>query len=102
MDESAILQRRRPTLPDSASPFPLLFGAKVHQLMRFHMHRSSVAERQLGYQVRHDTPVNAWGTTPDAQTSDRVETRETGGGAMNATLTSPELTRADRCDRCGA
>ncbi|WP_163759578.1 DUF7455 domain-containing protein [Mycobacterium botniense] len=21
---------------------------------------------------------------------------------MNATLTSPELTRADRCDRCGA
>src|SRR5690349_2326297 len=24
------------------------------------------------------------------------------GGAMNATLTSPELTRADRCDRCGA
>ena len=24
------------------------------------------------------------------------------GGAMTATLTSPELTRADRCDRCGA
>jgi hypothetical protein len=24
------------------------------------------------------------------------------GEAMNATLTSPELTRADRCDRCGA
>jgi len=24
------------------------------------------------------------------------------GEAMTATLTSPELTRADRCDRCGA
>ena len=24
------------------------------------------------------------------------------GEAMNATLPSPELTRADRCDRCGA
>ncbi|MCW2660127.1 MAG: hypothetical protein JWP83_1279 [Mycobacterium sp.] len=24
------------------------------------------------------------------------------GEAMYATLTSPELTRADRCDRCGA
>jgi len=25
-----------------------------------------------------------------------------GRSPMNATLTSPELTRADRCDRCGA
>ena len=24
------------------------------------------------------------------------------GGVMTATLTSPELTKADRCDRCGA
>lgn len=34
-------------------------------------------------------------------TSDTVDIREN-GGAMHATLTSPELTRADRCDRCGA
>lgn len=62
--------------------------------------------------VRHDTPVNPWGTRPESKTSDRVEIRSPGafarmrraedGGAMNATLTSPELTRADRCDRCGA
>jgi hypothetical protein len=32
------------------------------------------------------------------QASREEETEE----PMNATLTSPELTRADRCDRCGA
>jgi hypothetical protein len=31
----------------------------------------------------------------------QLKTRQN-GEAMNATLTSPELTRADRCDRCGA
>jgi hypothetical protein len=42
------------------------------------------------------------GTTPNGKASERVEIAELYGGAMNATLTSPELTSADRCDRCGA
>src|SRR5512135_2921534 len=59
--------------------------------------------------VRHDTPVTGFGTKPNGKVSVTVrETRERPtanartGGAMTATLTSPELTRADRCDRCGA
>jgi hypothetical protein len=51
--------------------------------------------------VRNDTPDNDPGTTRKPHTSETVNVREM-GEAMNATLTSPELTRADRCDRCGA
>jgi hypothetical protein len=51
--------------------------------------------------VRNDTPDNDRGTTRKPYTSETVNVREV-GEAMNATLTSPELTRADRCDRCGA
>jgi hypothetical protein len=51
--------------------------------------------------VRNDTPDNDRGTTRKPDASETVSVRET-GEAMNATLTSPELTRADRCDRCGA
>jgi hypothetical protein len=51
--------------------------------------------------VRNDTPDNDRGTTLKPHTSETVNVREM-GEAMNATLTSPELTRADRCDRCGA
>ena len=38
--------------------------------------------------------MRAGGDPPDTQNTQEVP--------MNATLTSPELTRADRCDRCGA
>ena len=51
--------------------------------------------------MRNDTPDNDRGTTRKAHTSERVD-KSKNGEAMNATLTSPELTRADRCDRCGA
>jgi hypothetical protein len=51
--------------------------------------------------VRNDTPDNDQGTTRKPQTSETVSKRKN-GEAMNATLTSPELTKADRCDRCGA
>ena len=51
--------------------------------------------------MRNDTPDNDRGTTRKPHTSETVNVRET-GEAMTATLTSPELTRADRCDRCGA
>ena len=51
--------------------------------------------------MRNDTPDNDRGTTRKPHASETVKVRET-GEAMNATLTSPELTRADRCDRCGA
>jgi hypothetical protein len=51
--------------------------------------------------VRNDTPDNDRGTTRKPYTSEKVDKRKN-GEAMNATLTSPELTRADRCDRCGA
>jgi len=51
--------------------------------------------------VRNDTPYNDRGTTRKPHTSERVN-KSKNGEAMNATLTIPELTRADRCDRCGA
>ena len=51
--------------------------------------------------MRNDTPDNARGTTRKRSTSERVMLR-TNGEAMTATLTARELTRADRCDRCGA
>ena len=50
--------------------------------------------------MRNDTPDNDRGTKQKPHTSETVNKRENGEG-MNATLTSP-LTRADRCDRCGA
>jgi hypothetical protein len=91
---------------------PVLGAAEVNQDTRRRMHTVSLPVQQRGGQVRHDTPVNPWGTRPESKTSDRVDIRNRGafaemrraedGGAMNATLTSPELTRADRCDRCGA
>ena len=51
--------------------------------------------------MRNDTPHNGSGTRQNPQTSETVKIGEN-GEAMTATLTSPELTRADRCDRCGA
>jgi hypothetical protein len=53
--------------------------------------------------VRHDTPPPGLGTRPNGKASVTVEKRLTREeDAMTASLISPELTRADRCDRCGA
>ena len=51
--------------------------------------------------VRNDTPIPAGehSESPNRLTEWR---HARNGEAMNATLTSPERTRADRCDRCGA
>ena len=54
---------------------------------------------QLHEYVRHDTPVNGRGTRPEAKTSDTVDLRDR-RRRHERNLTSPELTRADRCDRC--
>lgn len=51
--------------------------------------------------MRNDTagkPAVETAKSPDIWDSEERQN----GAAMTATLTSPELTRADRCDRCSA
>lgn len=80
---------------------PILGPAHVHQSGGGGRHTSQLARPSGPECVRNDTPDTSRGTRRKRGTSETVNLRRY-GEAMNATLTGPELTRADRCDRCGA
>jgi hypothetical protein len=103
VDEPVRAQRIGPMLTDILRPPPLIGTANVDQSARQTRHIVSLHRSQLNVSVRHDTPVNPRGTRLEPKTSETVDVPEAFTEvAMNATLTSPELTKADRCDRCGA
>jgi hypothetical protein len=103
VDESDGVERVGTVFAARLGQAPIVGAAEVNQDRRGRPLTASLPAPQHGGHVRQDTPVDASGTRPDPKTSETVDLREQhNGGVMTATLTSPELTRADRCDRCGA
>ena len=55
-------------------------ATQVNQHGRRGVHLASLPCRQLEVTVRHDTPVDPLGTTPEPKASDTVDAREHYGG----------------------
>jgi hypothetical protein len=76
MHEPDVVERRWSTLAGALGFGQLVGGAQVNQQARGRDHPPSLPHPQIGGYVRHDTPVNGWGTRPEPKTSDTVELRE--------------------------
>jgi len=75
MDESVCAQRVGPELAPLLTQEPVIGAAEVDQNVRRRFHTASVPRPQIDARVRHDTPVNPRGTSPEPKTSDRVDIR---------------------------
>lgn len=78
VDEALRVERFGPMFAGLLGASPVLGAAQVDENARLgwgRIHTASLPGRQHGVDVRHDTPVKPWGTTPEAKTSDRVEIR---------------------------
>ena len=82
VDEPVRAERVGPELAALLGRPPVVGAAEVDQHARQRLHTASLPRRQLGVTVRHDTPVNPWGTRPEPKTSETVDIRDGnhGGG----------------------